>query len=324
MRVIVTGGSGFIGTNLVEHQLSINNTVINIDIAPPRNKAHTACWKSVDLMDSTELSRNIREFAPDVIFHMAARTDLDGFSASDYSVNTVGLSNLIDAIDGLESLRRVVFASSRLVCRIGYQPLSFEDYCPTTAYGESKMLGEQLIRAASNRIPCPWIILRPTSIWGPWFDIPYKTFFLAIARKRYFHPKDSHILKSFGFVGNTIFQLQHLIDADDGAFSGRTAYLADYPPIDVAEFANAIQKGLGISSIRSVDIRLLRMAALMGDALKAVGYHNPPLTSFRLNNMLTPMIHDLDFLRSIVGNLPYSMSQGVNITVGWLKQRGEV
>jgi nucleoside-diphosphate-sugar epimerase len=324
MKIIVTGGSGFIGTNLVEYHLSRGDEVCNIDIAPPRNKDHANCWQYVDLLNAKKLESRIREFAPTVIFHMAARTDLDGACVADYPANTIGVENLISSIEGLTSLNRVIFASSRLVCRIGYQPSGDEDYCPTTAYGESKVLGEQLVRKSATRIPCSWIIVRPTSIWGPWFDIPYKTFFLTIAKRRYFHPGKCHVLKSFGFVGNTIFQLQSLTHADASAISGRTTYLADYPPIDVAEMANTIQLTLGSPPIKSVSIRLLRLAALAGDALKICGWHAPPLTSFRLQNLLTPMVHDLEFLRATVGALPYSMQQGVERTVGWLKQQGQV
>lgn len=324
MRVLVTGGSGFIGTNLVEYNLANGNVVLNIDIASPRNNAHTACWQKIDLLDAKGLNRTIREFVPDVIFHMAARTDLEGASISDYSANTVGVENLIAAIEGLGSLRCIVFASSRLVCRIGYQPSSDHDYCPTTAYGESKMLGEQLVRASASRIPCSWVIVRPTSIWGPWFDIPYKTFFLTIAKRRYFHPGKARILKSFGFVGNTVFQLQRLANAGVGAISGHTTYLADYPPIDVAEMANTIQRTLDVPVIKSVNIRLLRLVALAGDALKTFGWHNPPLTSFRLQNLLTPMVHDLKLLQTTVGVLPYSMPQGVKLTVDWLRQQEKV
>lgn len=324
MRVIVTGGSGFIGTNLIEHHLAKGDEVLNIDIASPRNKAHTAYWQKIDLLDVARLKKTIHEFKPDMILHMAARTDLDGTALSDYSANTVGVENLIAAIEGRGSLQRVVFASSRLVCRIGYQPSGEEDYCPTTAYGESKVLGEQIVRAASGRIPCPWMIVRPTSIWGPWFDIPYKTFFLTIAKRRYFHPGKAQILKSFGFVGNTIYQLQRLLDADADAVIGRTTYLADYPPIDVAEMANTIQHTLGVPTIKSIDVPLLKLVALSGDGMKALGWRNPPLTSFRLQNLLTPMEHDLTYLQATVGPLPYSMPQGVKLTVDWLRQQGEV
>ncbi len=53
------------------------------------------------------------------------------------------LTVLAEAPDPVE---RAVIASSRLVCRIGYQPGFDEDYCPTTAYGASKVETECLVR----------------------------------------------------------------------------------------------------------------------------------------------------------------------------------
>lgn len=324
MRILVTGGSGFIGTNLVEYFTERGDEVANVDIAAPRNRAHHSLWRAGDLLDGEGLRSLIRAFAPEVIFHMAARTDLDGHSVEDYAANTVGVENLIAAVENATSLRRLIFASSRLVCRIGYAPSNEFDYCPTTPYGESKVIGERLVHEALHRLPCPTMIVRPTSIWGSWFDVPYKTFFLTIARGRYVHPGTDKILKSFGFIGNTIHELERLMDATADAVAGKTFYLADYPPIDVAVMANTIQGALGVKPIKTVPVAVLRPAAWIGDSLKTLGWQNPPLTSFRLDNLLTPMVHDLEPLRAVVGKLPHSMEDGVRMTVDWLRAQGEV
>ncbi len=324
MRILITGGSGFIGTNLVDYFVSRGDHVANVDRIAPRNSAHHSYWHPGDLLDGVRLSSLVRDVAPNVVIHMGARTDLHGRSVDDYLANTVGVKNLISAVDGVKSLRRLIFASSRLVCRIGYAPRHLSDYCPTTPYGESKVAGEKIVRDADSRLPCPWLIVRPTSIWGPWFGEPYKTFFLTIARGRYVNPGSAKILKSFGFVGNTVHELGRLVEAPAAAFAGKAIYLADYPPIDVAEMAAAIQRASGAPPIRSVGVGPLRLVALVGDCLKALGWRNPPLTSFRLANLLTPMVHDLKPLEEVVGVLPYSLEAGVRITVDWLRTQGEV
>jgi len=324
MKVLVTGGSGFIGTNIVEDFALRGYDVLNFDIVQPRNSAHKKYWRKGDLLDAEDLCLCVKDFSPDVVLHMAARTDLDGRSIDDYAANTVGVENLIAAIKDLTSLQRVIFASSRLVCRIGYMPKDDTDYCPTTPYGESKVIGEKLVRDAASRMPCPWLIVRPTSIWGPWFDVPYKTFFLTVARGRYVHPGSAKILKSFGFVGSAIHELQCLLNAPVDSVSGKTLYLADYPPIDVAVMADTIQRALGVAPIKRVSVVFLRPAAWVGDCLKALGWKNPPLTSFRLDNLLTQMVHDLEPLQAVVGALPYTMEEGVKITVDWLRAQGEI
>lgn len=324
MRVLVTGGSGFIGTNLIEYFSGRGDEVTNFDIVAPRNKAQGRYWRKVDLLDAQSLLEAMHLVKPEVVFHMGARTDLDGTSLSDYRANTDGVENLIVAMQGVKTIRRVVFASSRLVCQIGYQPKSELDYCPSTPYGASKVLGEQIVRSATDRINCPWVIVRPTSIWGPWFDVPYKTFFLSIAKERYVHPGNSQILKSFGFVGNVVYELQALVTADGEKVHGKTLYLSDYRPIDVAQMANSIQRELGVRKISSVNVRLLRVVAWVGDCLKLLGWRAPPLTTFRLNNLLTPMVHDLRPLEEIVGELPYSMDEGIKITADWMREHQEI
>lgn len=104
MRILVTGGSGFIGTNLVELFASRGDEVLNLDIAAPRNSAHHSFWQSGDLLDGAGLRSLVLDFDPEVIFHMGVRTDLDGWSVDDYGANTVGVENLIAAATDICSL----------------------------------------------------------------------------------------------------------------------------------------------------------------------------------------------------------------------------
>ena len=174
LRFIVTGGSGFIGTNLIDRLSAQGCSILNIDINPPRNQDQMKFWQRIDICNFEMLKRSVENFNPNVIYHLAARTDLYGNTIDDYLANTEGVKNIVDLVSSLKSLTIVVFASSRLVCEIGYQPKGDQDYLPNTIYGESKVIGEKIVRQNSYKIPCSWVIVRPTSIWGPWFSTPYK------------------------------------------------------------------------------------------------------------------------------------------------------
>lgn len=316
--IIVTGGSGFIGTNLIQSLLRDGHEVLNLDLRPPACATHGALWKRVDITDRAELIAHFTAFQPEYVYHLAARTDMHGSAVSEYLANTSGTANLIVAAAAVSGrLRRVIFASSRMVCPIGYQPGSPLDYRPPNPYGESKVIGEQMVRAAS--LACEWVLVRPTSIWGPWFSVPYRDFFDAVSRGRYVHPRGQRIRKSFGFVGNTVFQLRRLMQAPAEAVHGQTFYLADFEPIEVLEWGGVIARAFGVPAIREVPLHLLRIAARAGDLMQALGWKDAPLTSFRLDNLLTQMLYDTGSLEAVCGPLPYRVEDAVPLTVAWMR-----
>lgn len=320
-RIIITGGSGFIGANLVEYYLERGWQVLNLDIAPPRNPAHHKEWRPVDLLDRALLIETVRRFSPDVLLHFAARTDLDeNRNLEGYAANIDGVCNIIEAIRAAPAIQRAVFASSQLVCRLGYQPKDDYDYCPTTLYGRSKALSERILRAAADFGPA-WAIVRPTSLWGPWFDVPYKNFFNMIRRGLYVHPGGIMTLKQWGFIGNAVHQVARLVEAPSELIHKRTFYLADYEPTELRRFADLVQQALGARPIVTVPYKALQAAALLGDFLQSLGWRNPPLTRFRLGNIVTTEMQNLEPLHRVVGNLPFTLEQGIQITAEWLKEQ---
>lgn len=320
-RILVTGGSGFIGTNLVGEYRAAGLAVRNADVARPRNADQSDTWSPVDITRIDQLAAVVSDFRPTHVVHLAARTDLDGRHVADYPANTTGVANLLNILTRASPpVERLVVASSRLVCRIGHQPRSDDDYCPTTAYGASKVETEGLVRRGGD---VPWVLVRPTSIWGPWFDVPYRDFFLSVARRRYVHPAGKRIHKSFGFVGNTTWQLHRLMIAPNAQAVGRTFYLADDPPIEVRDFADRISAALGRRPTLDAPLALLRAMARAGDLLERTGRPSP-LTSFRLANLLTPMVYDLAPLAAVSGAAPFSLDAGVAMTVDWLRREGLV
>jgi nucleoside-diphosphate-sugar epimerase len=320
-RFLVTGGSGFIGTNLIEELVSMKATVMNIDVVEPHVPGHQEFWSQCDVLDASHLKQTVRGFRPTDVVHLSARTDLHGQEVREYNVNIDGVSNMLHALSAAGTVRRAIFASSRMVCEIGNVPHNDYDYFPPNAYGRSKVIGEQLVRAHTDLEH--WTIVRPTSIWGPWFGIPYRDFFMAVLAGRYVHPRKHPVKKSFGYVGNTVFQLLRLLKAPLPASNRRTFYLADYSPVDVEEMANIIRRKVDRGRVRQVPLPVLKAAAVIGDGMKSVGVSKePPLTSFRLRNLCTDMVLDTAPLSEITGKLPYDMTAGVELTLGHLRAVG--
>lgn len=318
-RIVVTGGSGFIGTNLVDVLVRAGHEVTNLDMKAPPSPDQAPLWRQVDILDADRLSQAVRAARPDALVHLAARTDLNGATVADYRANTEGVQNVIDAATSA-SVERVLFASSRLVCRIGYQPRSPVDFLPSTPYGESKVVGEQMVRAIQGK-PFEWSIVRPTSIWGPWFHVPYRNFFDAVRHGRYVHPKGVRVRKSFGYVGNSVHQLQCLLSAPTMSVHGEMFYLADYEPIEVLSWAGMVRQAFGAAPIRELPMAAMRGMARVGDMFSTLGWRSVPLTSFRLDNLVTEMLHDTANLQAVCESLPFGVDSGVKRTVEWMKGR---
>lgn len=320
MKILVTGGSGFIGTNLISYLLNKECTILNIDIAEPRNKAQMQYWKQVDITDYDSLLAAIKEFNPDYIVHLAARTDILGRDVKDYPANTIGTENVLKCCYQLPNLKKVLFTSSMLVMESGHIAKHILDYCPPNAYGKSKVETENIVKG--NKLTCDWAILRPTSIWGPWFDT-YKDFFKMIMAGRYVTFGKKLCTKTYGFVGNIVYQINCLLKADTSSlrFEDRIFYLGDKPDYDINEWGCEIADICG-KKIPSIPFFIIRIAAYVGDFIKLFGIM-PPMSSFRLNNMMTNNIMDVSPTFKYAPNPPYTRRQASEITVKWVRENKE-
>lgn len=319
---MITGASGFIGTNAVDYAIREGLDVINFDIRPPRNPAHREYWKHVDIRERDSLSKAVAEFSPTHIMHLAAMTGMDIDDRRYFSANTDGVMNLIEGTFKASNLQKTLFTSSLLVCRNGYIPRGDTDYCPPNLYGESKMIGEQMVR--SNPPNGKWTIVRPTSIWGLWFEYSYQTFFRMIDRGWYVHPGSNPIVKPLSYVGNTVYMMSQLLFSEPELSHRETLYLADYPERSIQEWGNVIQSNLGTRRIPVMPVSILRTIARVGDFCKKIGWQDPPLTTFRLKNMLTGAHYPIERIQRLAGLLPYSMEEGVRHTIQWMYEQGQI
>jgi nucleoside-diphosphate-sugar epimerase len=317
-RIVVTGGSGFIGTNLVSALVDTGASVMNIDIVAPKSERYKNNYKCCDVLDLRTLEHTLSEFAPDTLLHLAARTDLvESGGLQAYAANIEGVENVLKAVGSCRSIRRVLFTSSKLVNKNGEISDQTTSYTPDTLYGRSKVLGEQIVRDAPP--DCEWAILRPTSIWGPWFGVPYRGFFRSVGNRTYFHLTGCDLPKRFGYVGNTVDQITSLVECPADQIQGETFYLADYYATSIRRWADEISLQLRGKRNPTAPGWLVNVAARAGDLAKTLGVANPPLSSFRLRNLCTPTADvPLENISQITGPLRFSESDGVSITLEWL------
>jgi len=317
-RVIVTGGSGFIGTHLISCLLEQGHQVLNLDKSKPLDASQNSLHHQVDILDVAALRATFDSFCPQWLFHLAARTDCDEATTvqEGYATNTIGSINVLTSAAACQVLERVLVTSSQYVCRPGYQPSGDEDYCPHTVYGWSKVETERAVRSASLR--CPWVIVRPTNVWGPWHMRYRRQVWRAIRQGFYLHPGGAPIIRSYGYAGNVARQMIDLMAAEAPAVGGRVFYVGD-PPRDLCEWVNGFSIALRGRPVTVAARPLLRAVGLIGDLITKVSGREFLMHSSRYRSMITSEAAPMAATYALLGPSPISLDQAVNETVLWLR-----
>jgi len=317
MKILVTGGSGFIGTNLIEHLQAENNEVVNIDINPPLCSDHRDLWRCVDILDHEALINAFTEYKPTCVVHLAARTDVveNTTVESDYRVNTEGSKNIISAVKSTPSIRRVIITSTQYVHGPKHIPTDDYDYEPHTVYGRSKVIAEKIARRA--RLDCTWTIVRPTNIWGPW-HMRHKSELLHVLNKGYYlYPGKRIVTKSYGYVKNIAYYIFRILEMPEETVNGKTFYIGD-EPMDQLEWINGMSQELTGRNVRIVPRFVIRLVASVGDAISLMRGRKFILTSSRYTNMITDYPTPMEQTFAVLGKGPHSLQDGIRDTAAWL------
>lgn len=181
MRALVTGGAGFIGSNLVDALLARGDAVTAVDdLSTGRREnldaalAAGAELAELDIRDGTALGACVAAVRPEVVFHLAAQIDVRRSVADpafDASINVGGTANLLEAMRAAGA-RRVVFVSTGGAIYGEGQgqelPLA-EDapLAPLSPYGQSKLAGEGYMSLYERLYGLSTVSLRLGNVYGP-------------------------------------------------------------------------------------------------------------------------------------------------------------
>jgi GlcNAc-P-P-Und epimerase len=316
LRFLVTGGSGFIGTNLIQSLLDDGHVVLNLDKVAPLCPSQASVWAHCNLMDARAVERNFSAMNPTHVIHMAARTDCEGKETSDYLINTEGTRHVLTAVSCTPTVRRLLVTSTQFVCEPGFTPKHDLDFRPHTAYGASKVAMEQMVHAFD--LPCAWTIVRPTTIWGPWLTRHVRQVFRALRWGIYLHPGHQPVIRSWGYVENSVFQMRKLITLPSSQTHGGVFYVGD-EPINLLDWVNAFSRQMRQREVHVVPRVFVRTLALMGDLMSAIGLESP-LTSARYRSMTQDYLCPMEKTFSLLGPSPFNLENGVERTLRWLRR----
>ncbi|APE07072.1 dTDP-glucose 4,6-dehydratase [Alteromonas sp. RW2A1] len=210
MKILVTGGAGFIGSAVIRHILSnTGNSVINLDALtyagnleslPNAEKSGRYFFEHVNICNRHELDRIFELHEPNAVMHLAAESHVDrSITGPDdfIQTNIVGTYNLLEASraywDGLATSSKESFRFHHISTDEVYGDLPHPDeqaknlplfteqtsYAPSSPYSASKASSDHLVRAWSRTYGLPTIITNCSNNYGP-YHFPEKLIPLVI------------------------------------------------------------------------------------------------------------------------------------------------
>ena len=327
MKILVTGASGFIGSFIVEEALR-QGMETWAAVRPSSSKRYLQDKRihfiNLNLSSKDELTTQLEGHEFDYVVHAAGATKC--LHAEDfYKVNTEGTRNLVDALVAMKMpLKRFVFVSSLSVFGAiheeqPYQEITEQDTPkPNTAYGKSKWEAEQYLDSLG--IQFPYIILRPTGVYGP----REKDYFLMAKSI------SQHIDFSVGYKRQdiTFVYVQDVVQAVFLALergkNGRKYFLSDGDVYQSATFSNLLHHELGEKWLIRIKapIWLLRVITFLGEYIgratgKMSALNNDKYNILKQRNWrcdIEPAVDELGF------HPQYSLERGVKLAVKWYKE----
>lgn len=323
MRALVTGGTGFVGSHLIDALLERGDTVTAL--VRSRAKGRPLGERGVrlvhgDLHDPRALAEAVQ--GQEAIFHLAGLVAARNRAEFDRT-NLEGCRNLVEASVAAEGRPRFVLVSSLAAqgpATRGH-PLGGDgdrEPHPVTDYGRSKLAGEQVVRASE----LPWTILRPPMVYGPRDTEVFKVFKLARWGLAPVFGDGSQELSAV--TGIDLARALIAVVAPPEA-EGRTYYPCHPVVFTSAEFARAVGRAVGRRVvIPRLPQWLARGALVLTEAGARLAGRATLLTRDKANEFFQPAwTGDPEPLTRDTGwRADHDLTTGLALTARWYRESG--
>ena len=265
MKIMVTGGAGFIGSALIRHLLSIDHIeILNIDnlsyagnlsSIPKELINDNYTFNKIDICNYDDVNNQIKTFKPDKIMHLAAESHVDRSIDQPeifLKTNILGTYNLLESSlnywRSLSDSKRSSFIFHHVSTDEVYGDLKFtgklftEDsrYDPSSPYSASKASSDHLVRSWNKTFELPTIITNCSNNYGP-FHFPEKfiphVIICALSGRKIPVYGDGNQVRDWLYVDDHV---KALIEVVNSSYCGETFNIGGHNEIKNIDVVNKI------------------------------------------------------------------------------------
>jgi 3beta-hydroxy-Delta5-steroid dehydrogenase / steroid Delta-isomerase len=257
--VLVTGGSGFVGANLVRALLERGHQVRSFDRAPSPLPQHP----KLEVLKGDITDKAVCEAAVDgidTIIHTAAIIELMGgasvteeYRQRNFTVNVGGTENLVEA-GRKAGVKRFVYTASNSVVMGGQNISNGDETMPYTdrfhdLYTETKVVAERYVLSQNGVEGLLTCSIRPSGIWGNGDQTMFRKLFESVIKghvKVLVGRKSAKLDNSYvhNLIHGFILAGEHLVPG--GTAPGQAYFINDAEPINMFEFARPVVEACGV------------------------------------------------------------------------------
>ena len=303
MRIVVTGGAGFIASHIVDAYIKEGHEVHVIDDFSTGQRANLNPRATVHTLDITapEAAALVREFKPAVLSHHAAQMDVRRSVEDptfDARTNILGFVNLLEAAK-VAGVKKVIFSSSGGAVYGDQEPIpANEEHAtlPLSPYGVSKLAGELYLGYYHSAFGLPYVALRYANVYGPRQSSKGEAGVVAI------------------FISRLLAGEPPVINGD-GRQTRDYVYVADVVRANLSALATSYVGGVNIGTGIETDVVTICEGLRAGVGFRSAAVHGPAKAGEQRRSCL-----DISLARKVLDWCPeMDLKTGLERTVAYYR-----
>lgn len=323
-KYLITGGAGFVGSHLIDYLVEDGEKLesIRVLVEPGQNLSNLDGRKVEVVVGDIRDKKIVKKAVDDVsvIYHLAAMTVDPGKTYEDYkTVNTNGTKNLLESID-IKKIKKFIFFSSISVFglpawsgdMINYDESYRKNYAEP--YGKSKFYAEKEVIDSG----IPYVIIRPTTVYGPKDKAGIYQLFKAVEINRFFIVGNGNNLMDYVYVkdlvrGARLAEKSRVVNEDFIIGAGK--------PTTQKQIINAVYSSVKRtqSNIHIPKWVLLPLSYPVEKIFMIVGM-KPLLFPNRVKVLTANCYFNTDKAKKMIGYKPkVDLKKGMKITADWIR-----